>query len=131
MRGGTPIGRTITSGPQAPRARIPESPFLIDTPAIRNRLNPLKTKHNIFSNRHSPRPLKLHQNRAHRAASSPSNQETGIPARTDLSGISACMCARECDITAPSAARAAKRNALAARHTTGYSTSNFFGGLHE
>jgi hypothetical protein len=42
--------------------------FLIDTPAIRIRLNPLKTKHYIFSNRHSQQGLKLHTNRALRAA---------------------------------------------------------------
>jgi hypothetical protein len=62
------------------------------------------------------------------------NDDAGRPANSSgsqMARIGACMCASECDITAPSAARRAKRDAMAARHTTGYSTSNFFGGLHE
>jgi hypothetical protein len=38
--------------------------FLIDTPAIRIRFNPLKTKQNILSNRHSVRGVNLHTNGA-------------------------------------------------------------------
>jgi hypothetical protein len=53
--------------------------FLIDTPAIRIRLNSLKTKHNIFSNRHSARPIKLHTTGAIRAAFFLSKPETGVP----------------------------------------------------
>lgn len=45
-----------------------EPPFLIDTLAIRIWLNSLKTKYVFFSNRHSPWPVKLHTNRAVRAA---------------------------------------------------------------
>jgi hypothetical protein len=96
--------------------------FLIDTPAIRNRFNPLKTKHDIFSNRHSPQHVNLHQNRALRAASSPSKQETGIPARAALSRIGACMGARECDITARSAAR---RETQCRGRTSHYRVFNF------
>jgi hypothetical protein len=53
--------------------------FLIDTPAIRNRPNPLKTKRNVFSNRHSARRVKLHKTGALRTAFLLSKRETGVP----------------------------------------------------
>jgi hypothetical protein len=66
---------TATDGnpPSEGRARFlyyppagPAYQFLIDTPAIRIERNPLKTKQNTFSNRHSPPRAKLHNNRASR-----------------------------------------------------------------
>jgi hypothetical protein len=62
-----PVLRRCAAAPSAvPNRRTMR--FLIDTPAIRIQLNPLKKKHYIFSNRHSPQGLKLHTIRALRAA---------------------------------------------------------------
>jgi hypothetical protein len=70
-----PVLRRCAAAPSAvPNRRTTR--FLIDTPAIRIQLNPLKTKHYIFSNRHSPQGLKLHTIRALRAPFSVSNQES-------------------------------------------------------
>ena len=55
-----------SSRPYHPQLAGRESPSLIDTPAIRIQLNSLKTKQNVFSNRHSSRGKNLHEIAAHR-----------------------------------------------------------------
>ena len=59
--------------------------FLIDTLPIRNVVKSFDCFIGTHSNRHSPEPLKLHQNRAGRK--NPSRRQTGILKRALGTGI--------------------------------------------